>query len=595
MTFKTSYSRVGTFTQCPRKFAFNYVEGLTVPFNCDAANPLTIGTMLHECIEEGVDEAIAKYVAKYPVMTDLMVDELMKIRVLGSRARELALGMVDDGVDPVFETKIEDDSGFVGFIDMLIPRGEGLWTMLDFKYSNNVDRYLESGQLSVYKYFYEKTHPGEIIQDMAFLIVPKTMIRQKKTEDLYQFRERLSATLEDMWPKLYRVQYDAGQVADFAVGTCTMANASKFPKCQSRLCDWCDYKDFCLKGNDMLILPKNERRSEAVITEPDMWIYADSYVGKSTFVDHFDDVLFLNTDGNVQNITSPFIQIADELVTEGRMSRKVLAWSKFREVIDELEKHDNDFKVIALDLVEDLYEHCRFYVFDQLGIKHESDGGYGKGWDMVRTEFLGQMKRLKSLGYRIIYISKELVTEITYANGMKVSTFKPNLPDKVANVLAGTVTMTLRAYMDERGHFLQLRKNENVFGGGRIDFKRDRCDLTVEAFGEALLEAQGATAAAKPVAKKPKRAAKAAKAEPEPVEAPTVEVVDEEPEPEPQAEKPKRRARKAPEVVNVSDLDAEDAEDLKKFVAENSMAAIAEDVSDDKPKRRVRKRRVVEE
>ena len=304
----------------------------------------------------------------------------------------------------------------------------------------------------------------------------------------------------------------------------------------------------------MLILPKNERRPEAVITEPDMWIYADSYVGKSTFVDHFDDVLFINTDGNTQNITSPFIQIADELVTEGRMTHKVLAWSKFREVIDELEKHDNSFHVIALDLVEDLYEHCRFYVFDQLGIKHESDSGYGKGWDMVRTEFLSQMKRLKSLGYRVIYISKELVTEITYANGMKVSTFKPNLQDKVANVLAGTVTMTLRAYMDERGHFLQLRKSENVFGGGRIDFKRDRCDLTVEAFNEALLEAQGAKAEAeKPKVRK--------KAEPEPeveVEAETETEAVEEPaaeeeppsdteeaaEPEAVEEKPKRRTRK---------------------------------------------------
>lgn len=533
--FKTSYSRVGTFTQCPRKFELNYVDGLKVPFNCDAANPLVIGTMLHECIEVGVDEAIANYKASYPVMTDLMVNELMKIKVLGSRARELAWGMLDDGADPVFEVKVEDDSGFVGFIDMLIPHGEGKWVMLDFKYSNNVDRYLESGQLSVYKYFYEKTHPGEVIQDMAFLIVPKTMIRQKKTEDLYQFRERLSATLDDMRPMLYHVAYDPGHVADFAVGTCTMANAVEFPKHESRLCDWCDYKDFCLGGNDMLILPKNERRPEAVITDPDMWIYADSYVGKSTFVDHFDDVLFINTDGNTQNITSPFIQIADELVTEGRMSRKVLAWSKFREVIDELEKHDNDFRVIALDLVEDLYEHCRFYVFDQLGIKHESDGGYGKGWDMVRTEFLGQMKRLKSLGYRVIYISKELVTEITYANGMKVSTFKPNLPDKVANVLAGTVTMTLRAYMDERGHFLQLRKNENVFGGGRIDFKRDRCDLTVEAFNAALLEAQGAKA--EPEAKKPATHVKAEKTEPEveAVEEPTAEVVE---------EKPKRRTRK---------------------------------------------------
>lgn len=115
---------------------------------------------------------------------------------------------------------------------------------------------------------------------------------------------------------------------------------------------------------------------------------------------------------------------------------------------------------------------------------------------------------------------------------MKVSTFKPNLPDKVANVLAGTVTMTLRAYMDERGHFLQLRKNENVFGGGRIDFKRDRCDLTVEAFNAALLEAQGT-----------KAEAEKQKAEPKPeVEAETeTEVIE---EPDAAEEKPKRRTRK---------------------------------------------------
>ena len=553
--FKTSYSKAGTFTQCPRKYELRYLEQLEVPFNCDAANPLEIGTMLHEVIELGIDKATENYVAKYPVLTDLMVNELMKMQVLGPRAAELVWDSCDCE-EPVFETKIDCD-GFVGYIDCLIPRGKGLWTMLDFKYSNNIERYLESSQLSVYKYFYERSHPGEIIQDMAFLIVPKTMIRQKKTEDLYQFRERLQATLAGMWPKLYRVHYDPSKVADFAVCTMEMANATEFPKCESRLCDWCDYKDYCLGGNDMLVLPKNERRQETVITDPDMWIYADSYVGKSTFVDHFDDVLFINTDGNTQNITSPYIQIADELVHEGRMTKKVLAWAKFREVIDELEKHENTFKVIALDLVEDLYEHCRFYVFDQLGIKHESDGGYGKGWDMVRTEFLSQMKRLKSLGYRIIYISKELVTEITYANGLKVSTFKPNITDKVANVLAGTVTMTLRAYMDERGHFLQLRKNENVFGGGRIDFKQDRCDLTVEAFNDALLVAQGKPAAAEPAPKKKPaaREAKAKKPEPEPEavveegpeqQEPSFEPdAVEEPAPEPEVEeKPKRRVRK---------------------------------------------------
>ena len=82
------------------------------------------------------------------------------------------------------------------------------------------------------------------------------------------------------------------------------------------------------------------------------------------------------------------------------------------------------------------------------------------------------------------------MTEITYASGAKVSTFKPNIPDKIANVLAGTVTLTLRAYMDERGRYLNLRKAENIFGGGRIDFKRDTCALDVQSFAEALAEAQ---------------------------------------------------------------------------------------------------------
>ena len=163
---------------------------------------------------------------------------------------------------------------------------------------------------------------------------------------------------------------------------------------------------------------------------------------------------------------------------------------------------------------------------------------------------------------------------------MKVSTFKPNLPDKVANVLAGTVTMTLRAYMDERGHFLQLRKNENVFGGGRIDFKRDRCDLTVDAFNTALLEAQDTKVEAE--AEKPKARKKARKkAEPKPeVEAETeTEVVE---EPDAAEEKPKRRVRKAkPATEEEPPFDAEETAEPEAV--------------EEKPKRRTRKRRVVEE
>ena len=240
-----------------------------------------------------------------------------------------------------------------------------------------------------------------------------------------------------------------------------------------------------------MILPENKRRAKTVITDPDMWIYADSYVGKSTFIDQIDNVLFVNTDGNIENITSPVVRIANEVVKNGRVTSKVFAWEKFLELVDELEKKENDFKVIALDLMEDLYEHCRLYMYDKLGIEHEQDAGFGKGWDMVRTEFCATIKRLKNLGYRIVYISKELKSEVNLKNGAKITSYAPNLPDKVANILTGTVTLTVRAFMNNRGRFLQLAKEENVFGGGRFNFVNDTCPLNMDAFIKELKLAQG--------------------------------------------------------------------------------------------------------
>lgn len=482
-----SFSRITTYTNCPYKYKLQYIDGLETVFDCEAQNALVLGTAMHECVELGVDRAIEHYIAKYPVLTDAIIDETIKLKALGQKLTDT----VYEWGDPIFEAECQY-KGFLGYLDALVPGPEEHeWVLFDFKYSNHTEKYAQSPQLAIYKWIFEHVYPDEKIIAAAYICVPKTQIRQKKTEDQYQFRQRLLATLDDMQPQIVWVDIDNSAGAfELYADAIEMLQATEFDKAPCKLCDWCDYQEFCEKGNDMLVLPKNERRAEEPITKPDMWIYADSYVGKSTFVDHMDNVLFLNTDGNISNITSPYILIADELHQEGRITSKTLAWENFISVIDQLERHDNTFEVVALDLVEDLYEHCRTYVFNQLGIKHETDAGYGKGWDMVRTEFLRQMKRLKTLGYQVIYISKEVVNEITYASGARVSTFRPNIPDKIANVLAGTVTLTLRAYMDERGRYLNLRKAENIFGGGRIDFKRDTCDLDVQAFAEALAEAQ---------------------------------------------------------------------------------------------------------
>lgn len=496
---KLSYSRISTFEKCPYQFKLRYVDKLETAFNCDPQNALVLGHALHTGIERDVRAATSEYYAAYPVIRDAHVTEAAKLEYLIPKVKKI----LPEGAH---EVKIETPD-FVGFIDLLVPTGEyegaeqcpeyELFDLYDFKYSNNVKSYLDSAQLHLYKYFFELTNPGKKIQNLYFVFVPKCNLRMKyknktnpRDETIYEFRKRCLDDLEAKEIQIKRIAYDPNKVIDYLISSKHCIEETEYTKNATRLCDWCEYQSYCQKGLDYMLLPENKRREKTIITDPDMWIYGDSYVGKSTFIDQIDDLLFVNTDGNTENTTSPVVRIMNTVTRNGRMTETKMAWENFLELVAELEKKENTFKAVAIDLIEDLYEHCRLYMYDKLKIEHEQDAGFGKGWDMVRTEFLSTMKRLKNLGYRIIYISKELKNEINLKNGAKLTSFAPNVNDKVMNVLEGTVTLTVRAFMNNRGRFLQLAKQENVCGGGRFNFVHDACELTMDAFVKELKLAQ---------------------------------------------------------------------------------------------------------
>jgi CRISPR/Cas system-associated exonuclease Cas4 (RecB family) len=481
-----SHSRVECFEKCRYQFKLRYIRKLTTIFPPAADNALVVGSAMHLGLEKGLVAMQEYYFSQYPIISDLHLNEMIKLTTMVEKAGEV-LQELGRGRASIFEHEIVFPD-FIGYVDLIIHNGDGSADVYDFKYSNNIDHYLESKQLHLYKYYLEKQ--GFDVFKLGYVFIPKTQIRQKKTEDLYQFRKRLTETLAVMQVKVVEVPYDSSKVEEFFQSCREIQNESIYERTPSRLCAWCEFQKYCEEDIDFMLLPKNEKRERTMDLNPDKWIYGDSYVGKSTFIDRYDDMLAINTDGNIDNLTSPVVRITDEVTYEGRLRTEKLAWEVFLAVIDELEKKDNTFKRVAIDLVEDLYEHCRLYIYKKLGIDHEQDAGYGKGWDMVRTEFLSAMKRLKNLGYQVIFISKELTSEITLKNGNKITTIKPNLNDKVANVLAGIVDLTVRAFMDGDERYLLLEKKENVFGGGRFNFKVPVVKLDKDEFIKALEAAQ---------------------------------------------------------------------------------------------------------
>ena len=472
-----SHSRIECFQSCPYKYKLKYIDNLkTLKDTDDSNNALYLGTALHTGIQKDVETAITEYYAQYPVITDEHINETIKLRYFIPKAKEI----LPPG-DYEVPIKTED---FIGYIDWFSPNEDGTYDIWDFKYSNNVYHYKESPQLHLYKYFKEKESNGQIkIKNLHYLLVPKINIKQKKTETLEDFRERLQKELLKADIKVLDVEYNPEYVMNFMLNIKHCYECKNFEKTESYLCDWCEYQKYCKEGIDYMILPVNERRNIEKVTKRTLWIYGKPFSGKTTFANKFPDPLMLNTDGNIKFVDAPYIPIRDEVKVDGRRTVRTFAWQKFKDAIEELEKKENTFKTIIVDLVEDMYEYCRLYMYDQMGITHESDDSF-RAWDKVRTEFLSTLKRLMNLDYEnIILISHEDASkDLMKKSGDKITSIKPNIQEKAANKIAGMVDIVARVIAEDNTRILSFKSDEVVFGGGRLTTNVNEINLDYEEF-----------------------------------------------------------------------------------------------------------------
>ena len=518
------YSAVSTFENCPYQYKLRYIDNVEMLDEYDPADALKIGTALHRGIEVGTSTAIHEYYNSYPVISDQHITEAIKLETMIPKVKEV----IPEGQHEVFF----EYGAFKGTIDLLVPveiesvqkevectfcknkdcqyydkfmgddeyfdhlncphgKFDKWYDIYDFKYSNNIDRYMESSQLHVYKYFAEKAL-GIKIRRLYFVFVQKVQIRQKKTENLDQFRLRLKNTLQNATVQVKEVSYNANKVLEFMENQVKILTCNDYKKQPNKLCDWCEYQPYCEKQEVLnMALPSANRVEVEKTSKKKIWIYGQPYSGKTTFADQAPTPLNLNTDGNVKYVTMPRLAIKDEVTTEGRITKRKFAWEIFKEAISDLEK-GSDFETIVVDLLEDTYEYCRLYMYDQLGITHESDDSF-RAWDKVRTEYLSNIKRLLNLDYNIILISHEDTSkDLTKKGGDKVTAIMPNLNEKASKKIAGMVDLVARLVVDGDKRTLNFKSDEVVFGGGRLQgVKTTEIPLSWDSLCEVYNEAIG--------------------------------------------------------------------------------------------------------
>lgn len=236
---KFSYSNISTYSQCPYRWYLQYKERLKTLPDTDPDNALWLGLGLHKGIECGVEAGIEEYKSHFNIIEDAHINYMIQLEHQIPRV----IDYLPQGGEHELEIKTDE---FVGFIDYV--HGD---TLYDFKFSNNIDNYLTSPQLSIYKYYLESVRPDIKIKHLKYIFVPKIQIRQKKTETIQQFRLRLQDELDMSKITPVEVNYNKDSITDFIQCCQHLKTVEEFPKNETKLCGWCPYKDYC-KSNGQI-------------------------------------------------------------------------------------------------------------------------------------------------------------------------------------------------------------------------------------------------------------------------------------------------------------------------------------------------------
>ena len=230
-----SYSKIECHHKCPYKFYLKYIQRLEAEPDMSPNNALFLGSALHEGIEKrSVDEAIEKYKSYFDEITPAHDFEIEKLE----QAVIKAIKALPEGD---YEYRLSDPDGFVGYIDMLVKVEDGVYDLYDFKYSNAIDRYSNSAQIHVYKYYYEKI-TGNKIRNMYYVMIPKLMETLNESLDK---EAKLKEYIDNSEVTLQPIEYDRKQVNFFFARKMMMEKDDKFIKRQSGACKWCEFKSYC--------------------------------------------------------------------------------------------------------------------------------------------------------------------------------------------------------------------------------------------------------------------------------------------------------------------------------------------------------------
>jgi len=188
-----------------------------------------------------------------------------------------------------------------------------------------------------------------------------------------------------------------------------------------------------------------------------IFIYGVPKIGKSTLAAEIPDNLFFNTAGGLDALSV--------------FEEKINTWEEFKAKGAEFIAGDHKFGVLTIDTIDRLHKLCVDFMCKKLNIIHPQDLDFGKGYDMVKDEFIRPLTKLALSKYGLIMISHVREVETT-TRVRKFTKSIPTLQNHIWEMIDGLSGIIL-FYTQELSkdgitkRFIKTAPNEEWIAGDR--------------------------------------------------------------------------------------------------------------------------------
>ena len=224
-----------------------------------------------------------------------------------------------------------------------------------------------------------------------------------------------------------------------------------------------------------MALPAKKTPPKTILEEQIILIYGAPKIGKSTLASQFNNPLFLAAEAGLNNLEVFQVPIP--------------TWESFLESCKDIAGSKHEFKTVVIDTVDNLFKACREYVQKKNGFAHEADLGFGKGYDLVKSEFSRALVKLSLLPYGLVMISHADIVEIKTRTAT-ISKAVPTLQKSARGIVLGMADIVLYAesIVTDEGEMrvLKTKPSENWEAGDRTGRLPAVLPLEFEAFYSAF-------------------------------------------------------------------------------------------------------------